>query len=242
MTDDLRLDALWTRVTDLERRQTHLRRVALAAVLCCTTLVLMAQTALPGTVTARELVLVGQDGEVRARLQAYPRLPYGGVVMKDARGNDMLLLMRLDDGRTSFSVHEDNGPSGFRVLAGPTSASAKVYTKGSTVETSVSDTASSISVAGFNTSLLELGIAFKNLNKPLMSEAPVVSKTTEDRPKALLSVGPTESALTLEDHAGYQAVAGNVALEEPKGGTTTTSAASLILFGSNKKVRWQAPR
>jgi hypothetical protein len=74
-----------------------------------------------------------------------------------------------------------------------------------------------------------------------LSGVPEVSLSDSDRVRISLNLidGPS---VYLNDEQGYSAALGNTDLVTPRTGETSkTSAASVVLFGKDKKVLWQAP-
>jgi len=98
------------------------------------------------------------------------------------------------------------------------------------------------------TTLVEGGIMFDNpgssTSSYLYSGGASIKDSEEELllvPGSLMVLGDTPT-ITITDDEGFQAVLGSTSTVETRTGKTNqTSAASLILFGKDKKVIWSAP-
>jgi hypothetical protein len=231
--------AIEERLEKLERQNRRMKLAGLGAVVIAGAFVLMGQASGPRTlpeVRAKSFVLVDANGETRARLymSAPPERPE--LDLLDAKGNPRVVL---DASGTSGGLDLLDAKGNERLtLYGPPIGPGLVLTDANQKER-VELAASS------DGPTLALYDASEKVRARLGAwpEGPGLKLyDANGKPRAGLAVTSDGPTLGLNDATGFKTRIGVTGLVTPATGEThTTSAASIVLFGKDRKVLWSAP-
>jgi len=169
-------------------------------------------------------------------------------------------LTRLGDS-TSLAINpplgdllsqDHKGFGGFSVVTSPTATTMKVFEGESDVALAATDGGADVAIAGRDVSHMRVAIQPPPLpSLPSNATAGQIadrfiaatSRTNSDRKTALdLIADSDEARLGVSDDQGFETQVGTAHLQTPQTGLTSrTSAASLMLFGKDRRVLWRAP-
>lgn len=245
------LEAIRERVAKLERENRRTKQAGTVVLILAASLLLMGQAPATRTVEANEFVLKDSSGTVRGRFvvdEFGPRLH-----LLDANG-----AQRVELEAGGLTLLEPRQGTSFRwtdllpsLLSNPQpgvhlrlSCSGTPSVCSPTLTLMGSDQNYEVSLrADRDRSVLTMGEAGGTLDRlrevyNLGDKAP----PPPPKPTMFLSANENGSTFELQDRQGFLTSIGNTGLVTPRTGQTRqTSAASVVLFGKDKKVLWQAP-
>jgi hypothetical protein len=209
--------AIEERLEKLERQNRRMKLAGLGAVVIAGAFVLMGQASGPRTppeVRAKSFVLVDANGETRARLYMSASGKGPELDLLDAKGNPRVVLGANSEGPW-LALYDANGKPRAWLI---------VTSDGPRLDLTSADGKSSAGlVASSDGPGLDLNGADGKSSAWLLA----------------LSDGPI---LDLNDASGFETDIGVTGLVTPATGEThKTSAASIVLFGKDRKVLWSAP-
>jgi hypothetical protein len=241
--------AIEERLEKLERQNRRMKLAGLGAVVIAGAFVLMGQASGPGSdwktvsggppeVRAKSFVLVDANGETRARL--YMSAPAKGpeLDLLDAKGNPRVELAVTSNG-PALQLNDASGNPRAELGAAPNGPGLILYDANGKLRAELA--------AAPNGPGLILGDANGNTEAWLegASNGPGPGLALYDangKLRAELGVWQDGPALQLNDASGFETHIGVTDLVTPANGEThKTSAASIVLFGKDRKVLWSAP-
>jgi hypothetical protein len=218
------------RLGRLEMENRRLKRLGLAALAVMGAALVMGQSSSRRTVEANEFILRDASGSIRATLKMNKGEPW--LTLFGSNGKAQATLMS-----NAVEFADSNGID--RVILG-SDAAASVRKVGD--QNTVIDQGPGLLLSGPN------GTARADLRG--MTDGAVLSLygQNQDRANAHLRVNLSSGvngvgpSLAISDDQGFQAVVGSISLSIPStGGSSRTSAASLVLFDKDGKVVWNVP-
>lgn len=218
-TQDEALQEIRGRLAQLEKQNRRLKRIGASALVIATALGLMAATRpVPEKITAREFDVVDGAGMVRIRLFTTP--VGASVEVLDAQGKRAASMEA--DLEASFVIAGKDG--------------GEVATLSNAPESGAS--------VGVAYSPVWNAADFKS-EKTLRDAMNSYTTRLNNEPAVGMWVSPSgEPSMTIKDAQGYSMDLGSTSTVLPfTGQTQQTSAASIVLFGNDKKhhVIWRAP-
>jgi hypothetical protein len=231
--------AIEERLEKLERQNRRMKLAGLGAMVIAGAFVLMGQASGPRTpseVRAKSFVLVDANGETRARLYMSASANGPELTLLDAKGNERLTLYGPPIGPT-LALSDANG----EVRAGLAVTSDRPWltlydAKGNPrVVLDANSEGAGLALSDANGEV-RAGLA-------VTSDGPgLVLSDANEKPQAGLAVTSDGAGLQLNDPSGFETDIGVTDLITPATDEThKTSAASIVLFGKDKKVLWSAP-
>jgi hypothetical protein len=247
MTDQSpELQSVRGRLEKLEKQNRRLRRVGVGALMVVASVLLMGQARTSRTVTASKFVLLDSHGRARITIATPASMGTGvagmgsddpGIWISDEKGQERCMLtddgMRLADG-------------GGRPAARLTGYGYTIYGEGGAalgLPDKVSLDQGGLFFTRHGASVIVLGVVSPVYGKGLSSNPPrpALVLLSADGSQASMQAG-TSPSLRLADAQGYSTVVGSA--EESyttTGETRRTSAASLVMFGKDRRELWSAP-
>jgi len=236
---------LLQRIAKLERSQKRVRNVGFAAVIVVATMTFMAQIGVPAaSVRAQEFVVVDKAGRSLATIGGAPLGPEGGIHISDGNHKPMLDLWRIAS--TTYLTVNNAEPtsSGLALSLRRGSLELKTFSPTSRVDISATEEAAILAVAGRDWSSVRVA---PKPQKPLTGNA-VNDVQSQDyalldaKPIASLDAYSDKASLSIEDAQGFETSVGISQIGNNRTGQkTSTSAASILMFGRDKTVIWHAP-
>jgi hypothetical protein len=206
--------AIEERLENLERQNRRMKLAGLGAMVIAGAFVLMGQARLvhPSTITATKFVLVDSQGRQRATLDMYKGSPILGLF--DANGNMRVVLSALPEG-PGLALSDAKG-----------NTRAEMDAFSDSPELALSD-------AKGNTRVM----------LSALPEGPGLALyDAKGNTRAGMDAFSDRPELALSDASGFVTDIGVTGLVTPATGEThKTSAASIVLFGKDRKVLWSAP-
>jgi hypothetical protein len=224
----VRLEDLDRRLLSVERQNRRLKQLGAVLLMLVTSLIVMGQAPSKKTVEANEFVLLGDSGEVRAKLWT--------------NGDDSRLALVDKNGRIRLDLEAGNFESNIRLMD----------SNGRNPSVTLSSNNAGISELKF---LDEKGKDRLDLSFMPNVGSGVMLSNEEGQANAVLHAPSNgtaflrlekaffaQNALNLIDAQGFAAQLGVADLVTPRTGEThKTSAASLVMFDKDKNVIWKAP-
>lgn len=222
-----RFEDLERRLRSVEKQNRQLKQLGAALLVFVASLVVIGQAPSKKTIAANELVLLGDSGEVRAKLWT--------------NGDDSILDFVDKNGRSRLRLEADNFESNVSLMDSGGKASARLSSSNAgPTELKFLD--------GKGKDRLNLSVL------PIVGSSVVLSNE-EGQANAVLYAPSNGFAflrlekaffapdgLYLTDAQGFATQLGVAEIIAPRTGETQkTSAASLILFDKDKRVIWRAP-
>jgi hypothetical protein len=260
-TPESSLEALAIRVAKLEAQNRRLKKMGIASLVAAAAIIAMGQTPTKKVIEANEFVLQDASGKVRARLSMEftdrPTLSFyndkSTITASLAGGDNPFLTMQrvgntgqvelaagkdfvglgiyekeiraglsVQKGVAALDVYDEKGRPQMS-LAGPTTVAGSTTGPGLTIRDNDSN------------AFLSMGISPSGGSDFSMYDSKLNQRVS-------LVVADGKPTLELNDKEGFSATFGATDLIVPKTGRTeSTSAASIVLFGKDKKVLWSAP-
>jgi hypothetical protein len=231
--------AIEERLEKLERQNRRMKLAGLGAMVIAGAFVLMGQASGPRTppeVRAKSFVLVDANGETRARLYMSASAKGPELDLLDAKGNPRVVLgasgtsggLDLLDAKGNERLTLDGPPIGPALVLSDANGNtrAEMDAFSDSPELDLYD-ASGKPRAGLGAWPEGPGLKLYDAN---------------GKPRAGLAVTSDGPTLGLDDANGFKTRIGVTGLVTPATGEThKTSAASIVLFGKDRKVLWSAP-
>lgn len=240
-TSESSLESLANRVAKLEAQNRHLKKTGITLFIVAVAMITMGQ-AKPTVIRAQKFVVVNAGGKEQAVLEARSLYLYddegvkrvdlgtdsgqqagAGLALFNYHGKRIVDLSVALENSASLGISDDEGIRRADMGVYMGIAGLGVYGN-KTGKSGVKESGAKLEAVGDSSSLQVYGAGDKAL--------------------AELNTSSTEASLYLSDSKGFGAVLGNGSLvpaisNAPQG--NKQSAASLALFGKDKKVLWSAP-
>lgn len=211
----LDLNGIASRLERLERENRRLKQIGVSLALLATVMVVMGQGHSSRTIEAEKFVLRDANGNSRAVLGMVVGMPT--LTLSDAKGVPMIVMEGGDD--PLFSLSRNGGKEQVTMLAREELYGLAIYGEPK---------------GPINGTRVGVGVWKGVPGLTLYDES--------GKEVAAIQTERSGPSLKLEDERGYSAIFGTTDLIAPSTGRKEmTSAASLTLFGKDKKVLWSAP-
>jgi hypothetical protein len=212
------------RLDRLERENRRLKRLGLASLAVMGSVLVMGQSPAKRILEANEFILRDASGSVRATLKMDKGEPL--LTLLDSHG-------KVEAGPEQIEFEDSNGTN--RALLGSHSAIYYQQVEGKTV---ITDQGPGLLLSGPDgrTRVDLRGMADG-------AEFLLYGQNSANSTKQVyLSSAGDGPSLTVSDDKGFKSVIGSVSLSIPStGGSSRTSAASIVLFDKDGKVIWNVP-
>ncbi len=260
-TPESSLETLANRVAKLEAQNRRLRKTGIAALVVAAAVIAMGQAPAKKIIEANEFVLKDAAGKTRARLDmevgrpTLALLSAGGLPIAALAGGDEPFFTLQKPGTTEqvqlgaskafvgLAIYDKEIRAGLSLQKGV--AALDIADEKGRVQLSLSGSSTETNMTtGPGLTIHDPdGKAFVSLGlSPLGAGADLTMHESGGNQSVLLSTFQGKPSLTLTDNEGFSADFGSADLVVPKTGRKeSTSAASVVLFGKDKKVLWSAP-
>ena len=216
--------AITERLDRLEKENRRFKRLGLTALAVMAATLVMGQSPSRRTVEANEFVLRDASGTIRATLKMYNGEPL--LTLLGSKG-------KAEAGPEQIDFVDSNGTT--RAMLGSHSAIYYQQVGGKTV---ITDEGPGLLLSGPDG---KTRADFRGMADG--AELSLYGQNSANSTKQVyLSSGGDGPSLTVSDDRGFKSVIGSVSLSIPTaGGSSRTSAASLVLFDKDGKVIWNVP-
>ena len=208
------------RLEKLERENRRTKKIGIVAAVVVSCLIIGGQAKTNKVVETTDLRLVDRAGKVRVEIFFPPDSSDAQLLFRDADGNTDAELGASSYGRAYLNLGKQQ-PASMEYISLDTG------------------------IPGFLSATLTLGNAFSKSNGHIFLSAGQFNSVSVSGSAGIFSVNTDENlgpSVTVTDKEGYSTSVGRADLETTgTGRKTRTPAASVVLFGKDKKVLWSAP-